>query len=145
LTTENENGELRQLLEIKRAYRKDLASFEEELKARYERELADGKKGLKERYLENLVDVVFAEQVPAPSVEQQAPVAEPAPPPVLAEVKPACPECGSSISPTDKFCSQCAFPLRDESETVGTAGRTRRTRVSGTSASARRTRLARSL
>ena len=44
MTAENGNGELRQLLGIKRAYRKDLASLEEQLKAQFERELAESKK-----------------------------------------------------------------------------------------------------
>jgi hypothetical protein len=140
LTTENENGELRQLLEIKRTYRRNLTAFEEEVKAKFEREMADGKKRLQEQYLENIVDVVFAEPAPTAPAEGPAPT-EPAPSAAPAEVKPACPECGSSISPADKFCPQCAFPL--ESETVGTAGRRFRTRVSGVSASARRSRLAR--
>ena len=126
MATENGNGELRQLLDIKRAYRRDLAAFEKELKAKFERELADGKKCLKERYLENVVDTVFAEPAPAPPIEQPAPVPEPASPPAPVEVKPACPECGSPISATDKFCPQCACPLkedvRDESETVAAAG-----------------------
>ena len=62
------NGELRKQLEIKRAYRWDLASLEEDLRAKYERELADSKKRLKEQYLENVVDTVFAEPAPVKSV-----------------------------------------------------------------------------
>jgi len=114
LTTENENGELRQLLEIKRTYRRDLASLEEELKARFEREVAEGKKRLKERYLENVVDAIFAEPTSTLPVEQPVLVPEPPPSPAPAEVKRACPECGSSISPTDKFCAQCAFPVKED-------------------------------
>jgi hypothetical protein len=147
---EHENGELRQLLEIKRAYRTDLTSLEEELKAKFERELADGKKRLKEEYLEKVVDTVFAEPAEVavevkdatvkivPEVEIKTEVTPAPSPPVT-----SCPECGTTVDVRDKFCPQCAFPLRDESETVGTAGRTRPSRVSGTSASARRTRLAR--
>jgi hypothetical protein len=105
----NGNGELRQLLEIKRAYRKGLTSFEEELKVQFERDLADGKKRLKEKDLENVVDAVFAESVPVTSkvevVESSAP-SEPE--------SPKCPECGSPVDPMDKFCAECAFPLTEE-------------------------------
>ena len=123
---ENGNGELRKLLEIKRAYRKDLTSLEEELKIKFERELADGKKRLKEQYLENVVDTVFAEPAPAEpkpvAVEPSAPV-EPEPP--------SCTECGGTIGPNDKFCANCAYPLRedvkDDAPVVST-GRQLRTR-----------------
>jgi hypothetical protein len=114
MTAENGNGELKQLLEIKRAYRKDLVSFEEDVRAKLERELADGKKRLKEQYLEKIVDTVFAEPPPSGPL---APVpvevkTEPEHPPkgtiVLAQ---ECPECGAPVHPEDKFCSRCAAPL----------------------------------
>lgn len=108
MTAENGNGELRQLLEIKHAYRQGLTSLEEQLKADYERDLADGKKKLKEKYLENVVDVVFAESSPAPKAE----VAEPSAP--AEPESPKCPECGSPVDPMDKFCAECAFPLTEE-------------------------------
>jgi len=114
LTVENGNGELRQLLEVKRAYRADLAAFEADLKARYEQELADAKKRFKEQYLELIVDVVFAETIPMAPTEEPAPTPEPASSAAPAEVKPSCPECGSSISPSDKFCPQCACPLKED-------------------------------
>ena len=125
MTAENGNGELRQLLEVKRAYRTDLAAFEADLKARYERELVDAKKRLKEQYLERIVDVVFAEA---------APVQEPSPGPSLApesavEAKKSgmCPECDAPVGPDDKFCSKCAAPLKEEdereSQAVVSAGR----------------------
>ena len=105
----NGNGELRQLLEIKRAYRQGLTSLEGQLKADYERDLADGKKKLKEKYLEQVVDAVFAESAPvAPKVE----VAEPSAP--AEPESPKCPECGSPVDPVDKFCAECAFPLTEE-------------------------------
>jgi hypothetical protein len=109
MTAENGNGELRQLLEIKRAYRKGLTSLEEELKVQFERDLADGKKRLKEKYLENVVDTIFAESAPPapkPEVVEQSAPAEPE--------SPRCPECGSPVDPMDKFCSECAYPLIEE-------------------------------
>jgi len=123
MTVENGNGELRQLLEIKRAYRRDLTTLEEELKARFERELLDGKKRLKEQYLENVVDAVFGEPAPA----EPKPVAvEPGAP---AETKPpACPECGGTVDPNDKFCANCAFPLKEDEKPAAIAGRKFRTR-----------------
>ena len=113
MTAENGNGELRQLLEIKRAYRQDVAKTEADLRAKLERELAEAKKLLKEQYLEDVVDTVFAEATPAP------PTPEPvkAPPPASAEPEsPKCPNCESPVDPMDKFCSECATPLTDEEE-----------------------------
>jgi hypothetical protein len=110
----NGNGELRQLLEIKRAYRQGLTSLEGQLKADYERDLADGKKKLKEKYLEQVVDAVFAESTPvAPKVE----VAEPSAP--AEPESPKCPECGEPTAEGDKFCSRCASPLAEEPEKKG--------------------------
>jgi hypothetical protein len=138
MTAENGNGELRQLLEIKRAYRKGLVSLEEELKAKFERELADGKKRLKEQYLENVVDTVFAETPPAPepTPEPAGPVRAIAgyePATVPAPEKPTrCPECDAPVDPMDKFCAECAAPLQEdvkENAPVVTAGRKFRTRV----------------
>ena len=108
MTAENGNGELRQLLEIKHAYRKGVTSLEEELKAQFERDLADGKKRLKEKYLEAVVDTVFAESAPAP------PKPEPVEAPATVESEPKCPECGSPVDPTDKFCAECATPLKED-------------------------------
>lgn len=105
----NGNGELRQLLEIKRAYRKGLTSLEEELKVQFERDLADGKKRLKEKYLENVVDAVFAESAPVPPKTE---IVEPSAP--SEPESPKCPECGSPVDPMDKFCAECAFPLTEE-------------------------------
>jgi len=109
MTAENENGELRQLLGIKRAYRKDLASTEEQLKAQFERELAESRKRLKEKYLENVVDTVFAEPAPAPPKPEVAMPSAPAEP-----EPPKCPECDCPVDPTDKFCAECAAPLSPE-------------------------------
>ena len=117
MSGENGNGELRQLLEIKRAYRRDLTSLEEDVRAKLERELADGKKRLKEQYLESVVDTVFAEpapstpQDPAPSEAKTEPELAPKGTIVLAE---ECPECLSPVNPGDKFCSRCAFPLQED-------------------------------
>jgi len=113
MTAENGNGELRQLLEIKRAYRRGLASLEEELKAKFERELADGKKRLREEYLENVVDAVFAEPAPVQDVKPE-PKPEPAVAPEVEAKQPdVCPECEAPVNPTDKFCGQCAYPLKE--------------------------------
>jgi len=128
LTSENGNGEVKQLLEIKRNYHRNLVSLEMDLKAKFEHELAEGKKRLQGEYLENIVDVVFAE-TPA---KEPAPLPEPAPAPapavLLPEAKSACPECGSPISPSDKFCPQCAFPVKEDLKNdaaVVSAGRRR--------------------
>jgi len=144
MTAENGNGELRQLLDIKRAYRKGLTTLEGQLKADYERDLADGKKKLKEKYLEQVVDAVFAESPPTPpaTVEVEAKEATIAlRPEVKLDVKVStpgkCPECDAPVDPMDKFCSQCAFPLTEPVEKeadmsdfpVVSAGRKFRTRV----------------
>jgi len=133
MSAENGNGELRQLLEIKRGYRKELASLEEELKTKYELDLADGKKCLKEQYLENVVDTVFAEPAPVHVTVEPKTETEPTPKGagtvVLAQ---ECPECGAPVHPEDKFCSRCAAPLKEDEklgESVAIAGRKRSTRV----------------
>ena len=107
----NGNGELRQLLELKRAYRRDLTSLEKELRVKFERELVGGKKRLKEQYLENVVDTVFAEPAPV------KPVPEVAPPEVSvpkADVPPRCSDCDAPVDPTDKFCAECSYPLKED-------------------------------
>jgi len=111
MTAENGNGELRQLLEIKRAYRKDVTTFEADLKAKYDRELADGKKLLKQEYLEELVDTVFADATPAPSKPEAVKALAPAP---AEPESPKCPSCESPVDPMDKFCAECATPLKEE-------------------------------
>jgi hypothetical protein len=109
MSVEDGNGELRQLLEVKRAYRDNVVAFERELKTKYERELADGKKRFKEQYLERIVDVVFAEETPT-----HEPKPEPVAQPEVEVKKPsACPECETPVNPEDKFCSQCAYPLTE--------------------------------
>jgi|GEM_PF-6297763 len=112
MTAENGsgNGELRQLLEIKRAYRKDVATFEADLTAKFDRELEDGKKLLKQEYLEEVVDTVFADAPPAPSKLEaaKAPASAPAEPESA-----KCPECESPVDPMDKFCAECATPLKE--------------------------------
>jgi hypothetical protein len=140
LTAENGNGELRQLLEIKRGYRQDLISLEEELRTKYERDLADGRKHLKEQYLENVVDTIFAETPPTPEsgpkpapAEGVRPIAGYEPETVPASEKPPrCPECNTPVDPTDKFCAECAYPLQEdlkENAPVVTTGRKFGTRV----------------
>jgi hypothetical protein len=135
LTIENENGELRQLAAIKRAYRKALTSLEEELKTKFERELADRKKKAKEEYLESVVDVIFAEPAAAeastvtgvPQVEVKTEVtSKPAPPlPVI-----DCPGCGARVAASAAFCSQCGFFLKEDEKSVAAASsRKLRTRV----------------
>ena len=107
----NGNGELRKLLEIKRAYRRDLASLEEDLRTKYERELADSKKRLKEQYLENVVDTVFAEPAPVKPVLE---VASPDASVPKADVPARCPDCDAPVDPTDKFCAECSYPLKED-------------------------------
>jgi hypothetical protein len=140
MTTENGNGELRQLLEIKRNYRKDLEAREAELKAEYERELASARKETKQKYLEKIVDTVFAEPAPAPE-----PTPEPAPVDgvrLIAGYEPQtvhaadeprrCPECDAPVDPMDKFCAECASPLQEdvkENAPVVSTGRKFRPRV----------------
>ena len=109
MTAENGNGELRQLLDIKHAYRKDVSEYEADLTEKYERELAQAKKQMKEKYLEKIVDTVFADTTSAQPTKPE-PASNEAP-----EVKEqaTCPECDSSVNPSDKFCSHCASPLRE--------------------------------
>ena len=133
MTAEDENGELKQLLEIKRAYRRSLTTFEEETRTKFERELAEGKKRLQGQYLESIVDAVFAEAAPTPPVEESAPALEPmlAPTPTPVEVKLVCPDCESPIALSDKFCPQCATPLKEDEklgQQVGVTSRHIRTR-----------------
>jgi hypothetical protein len=118
VSAENGNGEVKQLLEIKRNYRRNLVSLEMDLKAKFERELAEGKKQLQSTYLESIVDVVFAEAPQSPPAEET--VAAP-PAPVQSEsqwsgakvLARECPECASSVREDDKFCPNCAYPLKD--------------------------------
>lgn len=132
------NGELVELLKVKREYRAKVVSLEAELKARYDRELAEGKKNLREQYLGEIVDLVFAEPAPTPAlVPVEEPKPEPAPasvveakPEPVAEIKQpgVCPECEAKVEADARFCSQCAFPLKeevkqDEPQTVASAGR----------------------
>lgn len=134
--SENGNGELRQLLEVKHAYRADLAKFEADLKAKYDQDLADARKRFQEQYLERIVDIVFAEAgTPAPieAAHAEAPKIEPAKDeplavPVIAPVA-RCPQCEAPIPPDANFCPQCAAPVKEEKtsepqpETVVIAGR----------------------
>lgn len=111
---ENGNGEVKQLAGVKRAYRGKVASLEADLRAKFEADLADGKKRLKNEYLEAVVDVVFADD--ARPVEVAPKVTET----IEAKSDPTkCPECGAPIDPMDKFCSECAYPLREEIATTG--------------------------
>jgi hypothetical protein len=129
---ENENGELKQLAAIKRAYRKALTSLEEELTAKFEHELTDGKKKAKEEYLESVVDVIFAEpaadqgEAPAPvvpQVEVKTGVTS-KPPPPLPVID--CPGCGARVAADARFCSQCGYYLVKEDERfVAAAGRSK--------------------
>jgi hypothetical protein len=107
----NGNGELRQLLELKRGYRRDLTSLEKELSVKFERELVDGKKRLKEQYLESVVDTVFAEPAPVKPVPEVAPPEASVP---KADVPPRCPDCDAPVDPTDKFCAECSYPLKED-------------------------------
>jgi hypothetical protein len=107
----NGNGELRQLLELKRAYRRDLTSLEKELRVKFERELVDGKKRLKEQYLESVVDTVFAELAPVKPAPEAAPPEASVP---KADVPPRCPDCDAPVDPTDKFCAECSYPLKED-------------------------------
>jgi len=112
MTAENGNGELAQLVQIKRAYRKSVVDLETELKTRYEQELSDGRRLLKGRYLENVVDAVFGESSPAPPAPKPEQIQAPTPAPAEPE-PPRCPECESPVDPMDKFCAECATPLKE--------------------------------
>ena len=106
MSDENGNGELAQLLRVKRGYRKAAQDLEAELKAKFEENLAKGEKRLKEQYLEKIVDAVFAETAPVVAVEEEK-KAEPSPDPSV------CATCGSKLDPGAKFCSQCATPIEE--------------------------------
>jgi len=105
LSDENGNGELAQLLRVKRGYRKAAQDLEAELKAKFEENLAKGEKRLKEQYLEKIVDAVFAETAPVVAVEEKK--VEPPPDPSV------CATCGSKLDLGAKFCSQCATPIEE--------------------------------
>ena len=138
-----ENGEVRQLLEMRRAFRECVLALESELKAKYERELKEGKSRLREQFYEDVVS--FLDTAPGFA---EAPKAEPTmPPEAKSEPEPTktaevptksgvCPECDAKVDPDAKFCSQCAAPLKDEEmkdeptkETVASASRKRGTRI----------------
>lgn len=135
---EHGNGELKQLLGIKRAYRKSLSEAEQRLKANFERDLTDERKRLKDQYLEKVVDTVFSETPAAPEkgATKTEVVAGYQPETVPArEAPPRCPECNAPVDPMDKFCSECAYPLKEEKASevegdaiLGVAGRQRRSR-----------------
>ena len=112
MTAENGNGELTQLVQIKRAYKKSVADLETELKTKYEQELSDGRRRLKGQYLENVVDAVFGESSPAPPAPKPEQFQAPAPAPAELESS-KCPECDSPVDPMDKFCAECASPLKE--------------------------------
>ena len=112
MTAENGNGELAQLVQIKRAYRKSVVDLETELRTRYEQELSDGRRRLKGQYLENVVDAVFGESSPAPPAPKPEQIHAPASAPAEPE-SPKCPECDSLVDPMDKFCAECATPLKE--------------------------------
>ena len=138
---ENGNGEVKQLAGVKRAYRGKVTSLEADLRTKFETDLADGKKRLKNEYLEAVVDVVFADDDALP-IEVNMRKAEisvdmtPRVNLVLETKQPGkCPECDSNVGPNDKFCSECAYPLKEEKPSeiegdavLGTAGSFRRKR-----------------
>ena len=108
MTAENGNGELRQLAAVKRAFKSELADVEKDLREKFERELSAKKLKLREKYLEKVVDAVFGEspdvKVPEPrEIEESV-------------ESPKCPECGTPVASGDKFCANCASPLKDEEE-----------------------------
>lgn len=121
MTIENGNGEIKQLVGVKRAYRGKVTSLEADLRAKFEADLKAGKKDLKDQYLESVVDIVFADPDAAPvEVTVSKPeIAVDVTPKVSVSVEAKrpdkCPECDSDVRPGDKFCSECAFPLKDES------------------------------
>jgi hypothetical protein len=108
MTAENGNGQLAQLVQIKRAYKKSVADLETELKTKYEQELSDGRRRLKGQYLENVVDTVFADSTPVKAVPGIVEPSVPAEP-----ESPKCPECETPVAEGDKFCANCAAPLID--------------------------------
>jgi hypothetical protein len=135
----NGNGEIKQLVGVKHAYRGKVASLEADLRAKFEADLTEGKKRLKEEYLEAVVDVVFADDASLP-IEvnmRKAEVSLDVTPKISMTVETKypgkCPECGSDVRPNDKFCAECAYPLQDESVSdedprrnlLGTTGRQR--------------------
>lgn len=134
MTLENGNGELREIarkiLEAKRDYRARTTTVESDLRREYQAKLAEAESKLKTEYIERTVTAlneVFAEPTPAPVEEpklEQAPKPEPE-----VEVKEPgiCPECDAKVGPNDKFCSQCACPLKEDEkpgpQAVVSAGR----------------------
>jgi hypothetical protein len=139
---ENGNGEVKQLAGVKRAYRGKVTSLEADLRAKFEADLADGKNRLKREYLEAVVDVVFADDaVPVEVSVKKAEISVDVTPRVSVSVEAKtdptrCPNCDAPIDPMDKFCSECAYPLKEENVTdedprtnlLGTAGSFRRKR-----------------
>ena len=115
MTAENGNVELRELIELRRSYRVDLGRIEDQEKA-----LKAEKKDLKTRYIEAAVDV--ADKI-FPDVLEAKPAPSPAPvPKVEAEPEsPKCPECDTPVAEGDKFCANCACPLKEENENIASS------------------------
>jgi len=117
--SENGNGEVKELLEIKHSYRKNVMELEGKLRADFEKDLADAKKRLRQGYLERIVDVVFAESPPQKIPEETTPVEEKVEEPDEAPSPSTCRECDATLDADAKFCSQCATPVEsDEPESV---------------------------
>jgi len=118
MTADNGNGELRELIQLRRSYRADLSRIEDQEKA-----LKTEKKDLKTRYIEVAVDV--ADRIFPDTVESK-PAPAPAPSPKVEEVEaepesPKCPECETPVAEGDKFCANCAYPLKEENENIGSS------------------------
>jgi len=139
---ENGNGEVIQIAGIKRAYRGKVTSLEADLRAKFEADLTDGKNRLKREYLEAVVDVVFADDaLPIEVNVRKAEISVDVTPKVSMTVETKhpgkCPECDSDVRPDDKFCSECATPLKTfdnegeddpRSTLLGVAGHSKRIR-----------------
>ena len=138
---ENGNGEVIQIAGIKRAYRGKVTSLEADLRAKFEADLTDGKNRLKREYLEAVVDVVFADDaLPIEVNVRKAEVSVDVTPKVSMTVETKhpgkCPECDSTVGPNDKFCAECAYPLKETEVTDEDP----RTKLLGTTGSFRRKR-----
>jgi hypothetical protein len=148
MTAQNANGDLKALVALKRSYNERMA----ELQAGIE-QLERTKKRTRSEFIEKAVEIaddVFSEAAPEPAqlaVEAKEATVTVVPKvevktevtPKLAPTPPVttCPDCAATLNTNDKFCSQCAFPLKErekdegpsmENWPVGSAGRKLRSR-----------------
>jgi len=109
--SENGNGELAALLQVKKAYRKALAELEAEEREAYEKRLAERTKAERERYLEQIVDVIFQGPSSQPEAKTKAQVKEDLAVAGRSRAHKFCSTCGNRVGKDALVCWRCDSPL----------------------------------